>query len=150
MNIFIFYIAATFRSRCSLMVFCIKVVLRLDLVHSKYIGNIERIWQWIKSLLLSQLGKQFYLVYCSGNFWNTHRKNPIDFPSTSSSKKEPLLRGILVNFLNAFQNSFFYKSLLISSFWILLYYLVFQEITFVTSVVVNVVKKYNISHNLEK
>ena len=35
---FIFYIAATSRSRCSLL-FYIKVVLGLALVHSKYIGN---------------------------------------------------------------------------------------------------------------
>ena len=40
--VFIFYIAATSRSRCSL-VFCIKAVLGLDLVHSKYSGNRERI-----------------------------------------------------------------------------------------------------------
>ena len=40
-TVFIFYIAATSRSRCSL-VFCNKVVLKLDLVHSKYTGNRER------------------------------------------------------------------------------------------------------------
>ena len=57
-TIFIFYIAATSRSRCSL-VFCIKVVLRLDLVHSKYTGNSEKIRQWIKSPLLNQLSWKF-------------------------------------------------------------------------------------------
>ena len=41
-TVFIFYVAATSRSRCSL-VFCNKVVLKLDLVHSKYTGNRERI-----------------------------------------------------------------------------------------------------------
>ena len=55
-TVFIFYIAATSRSRCSL-VFCIKVVLRLDLVHSKYTGNSERIRRLIKSPLLSQLSR---------------------------------------------------------------------------------------------
>ena len=66
-TVFIFYIAATSRSRCSL-VFCIKVVLRLDLVHSKYTGSGERIPRWIKSPLLNQpsrnvaLWKLFYLT----------------------------------------------------------------------------------------
>ena len=39
--VFILYVPSTFRSNCSL-VFCDKVVHRLDLVHSKCIGN-ERI-----------------------------------------------------------------------------------------------------------
>ena len=78
----------------------------------------------------------------------THRKNPIDFTSASSSKKGPLRSWFLVNFPNIFQNSFFYKSLLISCFCIFLYYLVFQEITSVTSVGVNVL--YKIFHNMEK
>ena len=43
-TVFIFYIAATSRSRCYLM-FCVKVVLGLDSVHSKYTENRERIWQ---------------------------------------------------------------------------------------------------------
>ena len=54
-----------------------------------------------------------------------------------------------MNFPNIFQNSFFYKSLLIS-FCISMYYLVFQEITSLTSACGNVVKKYEIFHNLEK
>ena len=41
-TVFIFYTAVTSRSRCSL-VFCIKVVLGLYLVHSKDTGNRERI-----------------------------------------------------------------------------------------------------------
>ena len=41
-TVFIFYIAATSRSR-RYLVFFIKVVLRLDLLHSKYAGNRERI-----------------------------------------------------------------------------------------------------------
>ena len=67
-TVFIFYIVAISRNRYSL-VFCIKVVLRLDLVHSKYTGNRERIRRWIKSRLLSQLSrivalwKRFYLTY---------------------------------------------------------------------------------------
>ena len=59
-TVFIFYIAATSRSRCSL-VFCIKVVLRLDLVHSKYTGSGERIPRWIKSPLLNQLSRNVAL-----------------------------------------------------------------------------------------
>ena len=39
-TVFIFYIAATSRSRCFL-VFWIKVVLRLGLVHYKYTGSRE-------------------------------------------------------------------------------------------------------------
>ena len=59
-NYFFFYIAATSRSRCAL-VFCIKVVLRLELVHSKYTGNRERIRWWIKSPLLSHLSRHVSL-----------------------------------------------------------------------------------------
>ena len=65
--IFIFYIAAISRSRYSLM-FCIKVVLGLDLVHAKH-RNTERIRWSIKSPLLNQLSgnvalwKIFYLTY---------------------------------------------------------------------------------------
>ena len=65
--IFIFYIAAISRSRYSLM-FCIKVVLGLDLVHSKH-RNTEGIRWSIKSPLLNQLSgkvtlwKIFYLTY---------------------------------------------------------------------------------------
>ena len=70
--------------------------------------------------------------------------------SASSSKREPLHRWYLVNFLDRFHNRFFNKTLLISCFFISLYYLVFQEITSVTSVCGNVVKKYEIFHNLEK
>ena len=55
-NHFFFYIAATSRSRCA-PVFCIKVVRRLELVHSKYTGNRERIRWRIKSPLLSHLSR---------------------------------------------------------------------------------------------
>ena len=86
--IFIFYIAATSRSRYSL-VFCIKVVLGLDLVHSKH-RNTERIRQSIKSLLLSQLSrnialwKTFYLTY--NQFNNILRLFDVlpNFPFTTS------------------------------------------------------------------
>ena len=63
-TIFIFYIEASSRRRYSL-VFCIKVVLGLDLVHSKH-KKIER--NKIKSPLLDQLSrnvalcKRFYLT----------------------------------------------------------------------------------------
>ena len=59
-TVFVFNIAATCRSRCSLL-FCIKVVLRLDLVHSKYTGNRERIWRSIKYPLLSLLSRNVAL-----------------------------------------------------------------------------------------
>ena len=91
---------------------------------------------------------------CFENFRKTYRKNPTDFTSDSSSKWEPLHRWFLLNFPNRFQNSFFYTTLLISCSCISLHYLVFQEITSVTSVCWNnsrnIVDKYEIFHNLEK
>ena len=93
-------------------IFCINVVLRLDLVHSKYAGNRKKIQRWKKiqhkrrslKTILSDLS-------CSKHFWKTHRKNPIDFTSASSSKREPLHRWFLVNFPNRFKKNFFYKTL---------------------------------------
>ena len=143
---FIFYIAATSWSSCSL-VFCSKVVLRLALVHSKYTGNREitviSIRRWMKSLLLSpppsspptvcrkrrSLKTILSNLNCSENFWKIHRKKSMAFTSASNSKKDSPYRCFLGNFPNIFQNSYFYKALLSSCFCISLYYLVFQAIT---------------------
>ena len=62
----------------------------------------------------------------------------LELPLHPNSPK-PLHKQFLVDYPNIFQNSFFYKSLLISCFCISLYYLAFQEITSVTSVGGNVV-----------
>ena len=86
--IFIFYITALSRSRYSL-VFCIEVVVRLDLVHSKH-RNTEWIRRSIKSMPLSQLSrnvslwKMFYLT-CN-QFHNIFRLFDVlpNFPITTS------------------------------------------------------------------
>ena len=113
--IFFLFIAATSRSRYSL-VFCIKVALGLDLVHSKHRSRENSVMNKIPAfksaqqkrhslkMILSDLG-------CAENFQKTQRKNPIEF--TSASKKEPLRRLFLVNFPNIFQKTLFYKSLTI-------------------------------------
>ena len=59
-TVFHFYNATTCRSRCSL-VFCIKVVLKRDLVHFEYTENREKIQRLIRSLFLYQLSRNVTL-----------------------------------------------------------------------------------------
>ena len=111
---FIFYIAATSWSSCSL-VFCSKVVLRLALVHSKYTGNREitviSIRRWMKSLLLSfpptvcQKRRSLKMILsnlsCSEKLRKIHRKKSMAFTSV---------------FLGIFQ-TFFRIATFIKYFW---------------------------------
>ena len=129
----------------SSLVFCSKVVLRLTLVHSTYTGNRNRNQNSAMNKILAfplsfsttaQMKRRYMETILSDlnceNFRKIHRKNRMAFTSTSCSKAEPSHGCFLVNCLNIFQNSYFYKTLFSSCFCVSLAHLMFHSITLVT------------------